>query len=127
MIKKRTTVGLITFLKGSTKPEDRMPGCANFDHYYGGCLFSDTCLVQEGKRCGYFEKCVLPTAEDIGLKALVYSLYRRHVAIEDDYLLDAGEIRRCPDCGAELKPRQRYCDKCRDERRRDSYRRRRQK
>ena len=127
MPKRKRTVGLIAFLKGSSSPEERMPGCANFDHYYGGCLFSDTCLVQEGKRCGYFEKAVLPTAADIGLKEHIYSQYQKHVGIAGVGQFDSGNIRRCPECGAELKPRQRYCDKCRDERRRDSYRRRRQK
>lgn len=33
--------------------------CANYDHYYGGCLFGDECLVEQGKRCEYFERVVL--------------------------------------------------------------------
>jgi len=138
MSKRQRTVGLIAFLKGATNPEDKMPGCANFDNHYGGCVFRTTkgkhsdnlleeeksrcpCLVQQGKRCRYFEKSVLPTAADIGLKELVYSLYANHVGIED-YQFDSSDIRRCPDCGAELRQRQRYCDDCSKKRRRESYR-----
>lgn len=39
--------------------EVSMHECANYDHYYGGCLFGDECLVQQGKRCEYFERVVL--------------------------------------------------------------------
>ena len=109
---KRKTVGLIAFLKGTSNPADRMPGCANYDGHYGGCLYADTCSVQDGQRCAYFERAVLPTAADIGLKELVYSLYQKHVGIEQDCELETGDIRRCPDCSAELRKRQRYCDDC---------------
>jgi len=49
---------------GDTDPKAGMPGCANYDRHYDGCLFEDTCLVQEGKRCGYFERAVLTTVAD---------------------------------------------------------------
>ncbi|MFC1738564.1 hypothetical protein ACFL1G_05895 [Planctomycetota bacterium] len=127
MAKRKRTVGLIAFLKGNTDPAIGMPGCANYDHYYGGCLFADNCSVQDGNRCAYFEKAVLPTAADIGLKELVYSLYAKQVGVEWDCEVNGTDIRRCPDCGAELRKRQRYCDDCRDKRRRDSDRRRRGK
>ena len=94
MAKQKRTVGLIAFLKGNTDPAAGMPGCASYDHHYGGCLFLDGCLVEEGKRCGYFEKAVLPTAADIGLKELVYSLYERQVGIAGIGQFDSGKIRR---------------------------------
>ncbi len=120
---KRKTVGLIAFLKGSSKPADRMPGCCNYDHNSGGCLGKDCCFVEQGKRCRYFEKVVLPTSADLGLKELVYSMYQKYVGIaEDDPLINTANIRPCPDCGAELKSRQRYCDDCKSKRRRKSYR-----
>jgi hypothetical protein len=123
MARRKRTVGLIAFLRGSTSPENKMPGCCNYDHDSGGCLDKDCCLVEQGKRCGYFEKVVLPTSVDLGLKELVYSLYQKHVGIaEDDPLINTANIRPCPDCGAELKPRQRYCDDCKRRRRRKSYR-----
>jgi hypothetical protein len=126
MAKRKRTVGLIAFLKGSTDPAAGMPGCANFDHHYGGCLLADTCKVQDGKRCGYFERAVLPTAEEIGLTDVVYSAYEAHVGIAGNGLLNRGQIRRCPDCGDEVGPRQRYCANCSSRRRRQSYRRARQ-
>jgi len=124
---KRKTIGLIAFLMGSTNSADKMPGCANYDHYYGGCLYTDTCLVQKGKRCRYFEKAVLPTAADIGLKEWLYSLYQKHLGIELDSELAISNVRRCPDCGAGLKARQKYCDDCSKRRRQDSYRKARRK
>jgi hypothetical protein len=127
MAKHRRTVGLIAFLKGSTDPATGMPGCGNYDHYYSGCLFGDKCQVQEGQRCGYFERAVLPTAADIGLKDRIYSLYEEHVGIAGNGLLRRGQIRRCPDCADEVGPRQRYCQKCSRKRRRESYRRAREK
>jgi hypothetical protein len=42
-----------------TDPKAMMLECANFDHYYGGCLFRDECLVQQGEHCGYFERVIL--------------------------------------------------------------------
>jgi hypothetical protein len=65
-----------------------MPGCANYDYHYGGCLFADTCLIEQGKRCEYFEKKVLPTAADIGLREQVYALYRKQVGVEDRYAFE---------------------------------------
>jgi uncharacterized OB-fold protein len=58
---------------------------------------------------------------------LVYSLYESHCGILGEDTLKRGKIRTCPDCGAELKPRRRYCDDCARKRRLDSYRRRRRK
>ena len=49
---------------GDTNAKARMPGCANFDYYYDGCIFRDECLVQHGKRCEYFERVVLPAVAD---------------------------------------------------------------
>ncbi len=127
MARRRRTVGLIAFLKGNTDPEVGMPGCANYDHHYGGCLFNDKCLVQEGKRCGYFERAVLPTAADIGLKEQLYSLYEEHVGMQGNEILSRGQIRRCPDCGDEVGTRQRFCLRCSKKRRQETYRRSRRK
>jgi hypothetical protein len=122
MAKRRRTVGLVAFLKGSSNPEDQMPGCSNYDQHHGGCLSGDSCLVETGKRCGYFERAVLPTAADMGLKELVYSMYERQVGIASIGQFYYGNIRKCPDCGAELKPRQRYCENCARRRRIVAYR-----
>lgn len=121
----RRTTGLVTFLKGTTDPAAGVPGCANYDHRYGGCLFGEACKVEQCKRCGYFEQAVLPTANDVGLGEQVYSLYEKQVDIQGG--LERAPKRLCPDCGAELKARQRYCEKCARRRRADSYRERRKK
>ncbi|MCK4294285.1 MAG: hypothetical protein KAY65_13895 [Planctomycetes bacterium] len=123
--RRRRTIGLVAFLKGSTDPKEGMPGCANYDHHYGGCLFAETCLVQQGRRCSYFERLVLPTAADIGLRDRVYSQYEAQCDIDEP--LSRREIRRCPDCGGELGFRQRYCTGCSGCRRRKTYRRSRQR
>ncbi len=70
MVRRKRTVALIAFLKGNSDPKVGMSGCANYDHHYRGCLFADTCSVEEGKRCDYFERVVLPTPPDVGLKQL---------------------------------------------------------
>ncbi len=121
MAKQRRTVSLIAFLKGSADPKAKMPGCADFDNHSDGCLGNDVCLVQTGQRCHHFEKVVLPTAGDISLRESIHSQYRKHVGLGGNDELGTESIRRCPDCGAELRPRQRYCDDCRKRRRRKSY------
>ena len=114
----------MAFLKGSTDPKARMPGCANLDRHSGGCLSGNVCSIREGQRCLHFESVVLPTAADLGLKESVCAQYRKHVGL-DNGELDSGTVRRCPDCGGELRPRRRYCDGCAERRRRASYRKRR--
>jgi len=78
----RRTIGLVTFLKGNTDPAVGIPGCANYDHHHGGCLVGEACKVEQGKRCGYFERAVLPTANDVGLGERVYSLYEKQTGIK---------------------------------------------
>ncbi len=116
----------MAFLKGSSDPNDKMPGCTNLDKHYGGCFFdrkncsAETCNVQEGKRCEYFEKAVLPSAAELGLKEHLNRLYGKHVGTEIETI--CGGIRYCPDCETELALGQRYCEPCRQKRRRITYR-----
>ena len=138
MSKRKRTVGLLAFFRGSSYPAEGIPGCANYDKHYGGCLFRTaertpsndlleeekskcSCLVQQDKRCAYFEKAVLSTAKDIGLQS-VYSQYEKSIGIEGALKISIGSARLCPECGAGLKLRQRFCDSCSESRRRDSYR-----
>ena len=119
---KRKSIGLIAFLKGNSNPKENIPGCANYDHHNNGCLLEEVCLIQEGKRCEHFEKVVLPTAVDIGMRESIYSQYAKAVGIEIDPQISNSNYRRCPDCGTELRPRQRYCNTCKMRRRRQTYR-----
>jgi hypothetical protein len=57
----------------------------------------------------------------------VYSQYEAQVGIAGGGLLKRSQVRRCPDCGDEVGPRQRYCLNCSKRRRRESYRRTREK
>ena len=119
----RKSIGLIAFLKGSSNPKNQTPGCANYDDYYGGCVYGSKCKVEQKERCEYFERSVLPSAKDIGLLGHVTDLYEAHVGAN---IRAQGTDRRC-ECGVGLKPRQRYCPKCSDRRRRASYRKSRKK
>ncbi len=119
---KRKSIGLIAFLRGNTNPEENIPGCANYDHHNSSCLLADVCLIQEGKRCSYFEKNVLPTAIDINLRESVYLQYAKVVGVEINTQSINRNYRSCPDCGAELRSRQRYCETCKNRHRRQSYR-----
>ena len=113
-------IGLAAFIKGSSKAAEQ-PGCANYDHHYNGCLFGKMCKVEQGQRCGYFEKAVLPAAADIGLSERMYSLYEKQCGISGT--LERGQMRICPDCeGTGIKPRQRFCDNCTRKRRRKTQR-----
>ncbi|RPJ38494.1 MAG: hypothetical protein EHM35_04420 [Planctomycetaceae bacterium] len=116
-------VGLMAFLKGSANPKDHMPGCANYDHHYGGCLFDENCKVERGQPCRYFEKAVLPTANDIGQGISITSQYEARVHCSAGrFQSTITNERRCPDCGNPLTPRQRYCDRCSRNHRRSAAR-----
>ena len=121
--------GLLTFLRGSSDPKDKMPGCSNYDHGRQECLLEtlggkSDCLVQAGVRCAYFERAVLPTAVDIGqIQDLTFAYERatKHIVHRTQ---STKEVRLCPDCRTGvLLPRQRLCDKCRRLHSRASYRR----
>lgn len=70
--------------------------CCNYSG--GACIVRERgrCIVLEGQRCGWFEKAVRPGG---GLSGRV-----------------------CAACGGEVPKRRRYCDRCRQARRRSAYR-----
>jgi len=107
---KRT--GLIRFLKGTTDVKAGMPGCANYDHQNKSCSAGNgkKCKVEQGKRCSYFEKAVLPTAADIGCRDEIYSQYEDRCNIKKP--LARPNFRLCRDCGTQLRFRERYCRNC---------------
>lgn len=122
---KHRNIGLIAFIKGTSNPADKMPGCANFDFHHGGCLYAEICSVHDGNRCKHFEDAVLPTAADIGQLKRITKLYQRYVGIEqDDRQSKIDKMRKCPDCEAELRPRQRYCSDCKRKRMLETKRKR---
>jgi len=117
---------LASLLKGTSNPAQRMPGCANLDRSYGGCLFAESCKVMDGFRCEYFEQAVLPTARDIGRYAEMLQQYKNQTSGSYDPVIDEPQQRLCG-CGQPLAKRRRICDKCRDKRRKQTYRRNRKK
>ena len=94
------------------------------------------CLVGRGKRCRYFERCVLPIADnpspkdDPGLQGRrlkgrkAYWAQFLPVGPRPDRPSEQRRERRCT-CGALLGKGRRYCTNCAAKRRRDSYRKRR--
>ena len=117
----RRRVSLLTFLQGHTNPERKMPGCCNWDQKRGQCVFDMACLVIEGRRCGHFETAVLPTAAYTGQLVRITQLYERKVGAPGITGQASAITRSCPDCGGELKLRQRYCESCKKRRRRKSF------
>ncbi len=85
------------------------PDCDPTVYHEGG----DTrCLLAQGKRCGYFERAVLPLAK----RADREDAKRARRAYEAAHgVLGGGpdEERSCPDCGAPIPKGRRYCDSCR--------------
>ena len=106
--------------------------CANYQPD-GSCLgiaFSDTLSMYRFRREG--SKCVLhdspcpacPYFEEIVLPQVLQSVatrYRKSLAVGEKTTVSNTTTRRCPDCNTrELSKRQRYCNQCRINRRRNS-------
>ncbi len=113
---------LRAFIRGSTNPKEHTPGCANLDG--SDCIFvtdsdKSPCLIEIGKPCPYFEKAVLPTAEDIGKSEYMRKAYAKQIGLDADKV--TAKTRYCPDCDGELKKGQKYCDICTKKRRIASY------
>lgn len=132
-MKPRKTIGLLTFLHGSSNAADKMPGCSKLDHHYGGCQDSEDCKIETGRYCTYFEKVVLPTAADLGLLEDLTKKYAKQTlrifATDQDRKCTERKCterkcadRKCPDCMAAIPRRKRYCDMCKIRRRKQTYR-----
>ena len=144
---KSREVSLLVFLRGSSNHKDRMPGCANYDRLYGGCLVCwcrcedkehcrtcpdyehySKCQIEIGRRCAYFEKAVLPTAKQIGQLERLEKIYRKRAGFKSNERLNIKKaVRKCPGldgnkCDAELIPRMRLCDDCREKKNRANKR-----
>lgn len=77
------------------------------------------CRLAEGKSCDYFREALLPAADCPQRIRDGYTMLDQTAKMKDR--------RRCPECQAELRPRQRFCEKCADMHRRASYLKKRQK
>ena len=98
--------------------------CSNF--YENSCVLDETCKVLDGKPCQFFEKWVYPECDP----GYIFSTEKdSHRKVLRDYQkikksfkgLKIDNIRTC-ECGKPLMPHKRYCDSCRESRRRQSIR-----
>jgi hypothetical protein len=92
--------------------------CANFRN--DACVFDRPCAVLDGQRCAYFEDAVLPLGGPRWFPEkyadTMRAYFRKHRINADE-----TEDRLC-ECGAVLAPRARYCDACREKKRRATRR-----
>ena len=108
--------------------------CANFvtsmHPPFRGCVLSEKgeCILSTpGKRCRYFEKCVLPLVEPKWNRpqyAEVRNQYMRDIRKAGKIVpkdMTEGDIRRC-ECGTPLAVRKRFCPKCLKQRGRENRR-----
>ncbi len=125
--------------------------CANYQTKDGGCLgILVECLQKPEKParakplprcllagklrpCRYFEKVVLPLADQPSPKSEP-DLQRQRLEARQKYLAarkmemsETVSLRTCPDCGGLLAKRRRYCQKCTQKRRLAAYRQQRMK
>ncbi len=82
--------------------------CLGIDVFGKRFMNQDKCLILRKKRCDYFKKCVLPLAKLNGCYDRVLKEY-----LKFDKSIDQSEEARFCDCGTELKPRERFCERCR--------------
>ena len=113
--------GLKAFIKGSSDPKDYMPGCANYDRHYGGCLFAKDCKVEKGQRCGYFEQAALPTAGQLKDGNKVIDEYQRVCGFMRPIGISVIKAKFCQ-CGNTISAGRRLCDKCKEKKRKKTYR-----
>ena len=81
------------------------------------------CLIADGKRCQYFEDCMVPMADWTTDPRLAAS---RQVAVAEYRAITnqkTQKSRPCPDCGESMPPRKRCCPACAIKRRRATFRR----
>lgn len=124
-----TNINLKTFVRGHSDPNRKLPGCANFSYHYDGCSLAKVgkvrtnfkCLVLQGKRCNYFEACVLPTAGETGSATSIFAEYDRirgismlnpmkqQVSKTTKVIIPSGKT--C-ECGGEVTGKGKRCEDC---------------
>lgn len=114
-MKKKQETTLFRFVKDE---------CANFNKHYGICMSDSECLVLEGKRCGFFERNVLGPADNKNrLEGYNYQKLFAEYAAQTGAKTQKIKARICPcGCGTSLRPKQRFCQKEKEKRRKASWR-----
>jgi len=125
--------------------------CANYQTKDGSCLGIlvefltepdkpkrakplERCLLAGKLRpCRYFEKVVLPLAdnpspkEEPDLQRQRLEARQKYLAARKMEVTETVAMRTCPECGGPLAKRRRYCERCTQKRRLATYRQRRMK
>jgi len=106
--------------------------CSGIDFGPKGELFrfraeGSRCLLSSRERCSYFETAVLPIGANQEWQKKYPGEARQFEEGADQYLRAHSGIpglaprrRKCPDCGTQIGPKQRYCAQCRDRHRKVS-------
>ena len=97
--------------------------CADYDESQGACIHDKACSVLAGEPCAHFERAVLgPPDYPYRVPGYNYhKIFSEYGKINPAFAARGVSVRRC-ECGAILQPRQRVCEKCRDRKRRETYR-----
>ena len=101
---------LICLMRRRTKPAHSTKPCK--------------CLLAMSRSCSYYERVICKIADQPSPKADPGLQKRRQKAVaayRSLHDMDQGG-RTCPDCGAPVAKRQRYCESCTKKRRRQTYR-----
>ena len=85
------------------------------------------CRIIEGKPCKYFKNCVLGPEDNkyphsCFVKDPAFETRLRKQYKDIDHTVVEADVRRCPDCQAALRARQKFCDRCVEKRRRQTKR-----
>jgi len=79
------------------------------------CTPQPRCLVRDDRRCRYFEKVILPLADQPSPHADPH-LQQKRAWARQEYLgrhcLAGSQGRRCPECGNPMPARHRFCESC---------------
>mgnify|MGYP005646781095 CR=1 FL=1 len=100
--------------------------CANWSSNLKGCLGGSPCLVLLGKRCGYFERAVLPPEGYPYPNRTFAQNPKAEKQVRQEYGLVGGrrydpKARFCK-CGNPLAKYRQMCEQCRRKRRQKSKR-----
>ncbi len=109
---------LSSFIRAECANLTKTNECIGVDLKGKGFNLAGECwIIKEKKPCKYFRKCVLPLAEQQGIYSRILLEYTNI-----DKSIGTDIHTRFCECGTELKPRERFCAKCKKIRRLETKR-----
>jgi len=115
-----------TKIRGNALTRFAREHCANWDPGQGECVstpYEGPCLLAQGKQCEYFEKAAFPICDPSYRYATEIGKYDKLSALYLDISPNMAQRKttaRFCECGAPLKKRRQYCDKCRIQRQKNA-------